>query len=555
MQLKTFQLLIIRNVTLLHSSHLTGGAVSLMEDNSEETGAQSSFKAFISYSHADARLVRKLHSQLEAYRLPKGLGEISAQNAFSHGLGKIFRDREYLSVAQDLSSTVKDALGQSEVLLVVCSPNAKGSHWVEREIQYFRGLHPDRPILAALVDGEPVEAFPLALTEDGMEPLAADLRKEGDGWKLGFLKLVAGIVGVPLDALVQRDSQRQTTRVMAVTGVIGFFALCMVAMAFAAIQARNEAQFQQGQAEGLIAYNIGDLRTQLKGVGRLDVMKGVNERTLDYFRAQKDLSGLSSEGLAQRAAVLLAIGEDELKTVGGDEAKALDYFAEAYRTTEAGLVQDQDNSERIFEHAQSAYWLGYHAYDQDDWVLTEKHWSEYRELTAKLYSEDPTNSRWVIEAGSGESNICTLELSREGELTQAKEACTAAVSLAFEAAALEPSNNIHLERIANRHAWLATVHEKEGDFDEEYAVRLEGEKHATQLLARDPRNRDWQDLWLSSQISLAESEFSTGNREQARRRISAALPISQELVRSDPENKIWSSKLEKLEEVGGNYER
>ena len=55
-------------------------------------------------------------------------------------------------------------------------------------------------MLAALIEGEPADAFPQPLLQGG-EPLAADLRKQGDGPRLGFLKVVAGIAGVPLDAL------------------------------------------------------------------------------------------------------------------------------------------------------------------------------------------------------------------------------------------------------------------------------------------------------------------------------------------------------------------
>jgi len=157
------------------------------------------FSAFISYSHADASVVRKLHSQIEAYRLPKGLGSIDALNRKRRGIGRVFRDREDMSAAQDLSLAVKDALDRSEVLVVACSPEAKASQWVDQEIVYFRERHPDRPILAAILSGEPSEAFPVSLTSGGAEPLAADLRKEGDGWRLGFLKVVAGIAGTAKD--------------------------------------------------------------------------------------------------------------------------------------------------------------------------------------------------------------------------------------------------------------------------------------------------------------------------------------------------------------------
>ena len=150
------------------------------------------FRAFVSYSHADAAIAQKLHRKIETYRLPQHLRDRKTFNLDNGRLGRIFRDREDLPAAEDLSESVKQALAGSQVLVVICSPDARASIWVAREIELFRALHPGRPVLAALVRGEPEEAFPAAL-RDGTEPLAADLRKQGDGWRLGFLKIVAGI--------------------------------------------------------------------------------------------------------------------------------------------------------------------------------------------------------------------------------------------------------------------------------------------------------------------------------------------------------------------------
>src|SRR6202034_1485268 len=107
-------------------------------------------------------------------------------------------------------------------LVVVCSPASAGSQWVSREITLFRELHPDRPILAAARDSEPHECFPATLPGTdascaAIEPLAADVRRGRDGEHLALLKLVAGVLGLGLDELVQRDASRRNRRVTAVT--------------------------------------------------------------------------------------------------------------------------------------------------------------------------------------------------------------------------------------------------------------------------------------------------------------------------------------------------
>ena len=284
-----------------------------MGDRSDSSGPQPGdarrFAAFISYSHADADAAARFQRRLERYRLPKRIAESRGANRAA--LGPIFRDREDLAAAASLSTAIRDAIDRAEALVVICSPDAAASQWVAAEIDLFRALHPEKPILAALLSGEPATSFPTALTANGNEPLAADLRAQGDGGQLGFLKIVAGIAGVPLDALIQRDAQRRLRRVTAITAGALAAMLIMGIMTTFAIQARNEAARQRTEAEGLVEYMLTDLRQKLKGVGRLDVMSAVNERAMEHYRRQASLAELPVDSLERRARLLHAMGEDD----------------------------------------------------------------------------------------------------------------------------------------------------------------------------------------------------------------------------------------------------
>ena len=136
------------------------------------------YRAFISYSHADGRFAAWLHRKLEAWRVPD-----------QGRLAPIFIDRAELAAGPDLSGQVREALAGSAALVVIASPAARGSQWVTQEIALFRELHPDRPIFAALIAGEPGEAFPAALLHHhgaALEPLAADFREGRDGKRLAL---------------------------------------------------------------------------------------------------------------------------------------------------------------------------------------------------------------------------------------------------------------------------------------------------------------------------------------------------------------------------------
>src|SRR4051812_42232519 len=261
----------------------------------EPAGADVRYTAFLSYSHRDAAAAARLHRRLEAYRVPKRLvGADAPRGPVPRRLWPIFRDREELPAASDLSETVRTALGQSGALVILCSPSAATSLWVAEEIETFRRLHSDRPILAAVLDGDPPDCFPAALRafgKDGTwhEPLATDLRPGKDGRHLGLLKLVAGITGLGLDDLVQRDASRRVRRVTVVTIGAVVAMLIMAALAILALKARREAESERNEAEGLATFMLTDLRDRLRGVGRLDVMRAVNARALDYHNRQLEL--------------------------------------------------------------------------------------------------------------------------------------------------------------------------------------------------------------------------------------------------------------------------
>ena len=175
--------------------------------------------AFISYSHADAAWAQWLHRALEAYRIPRRLRRVDAgPEQFPRRLYPIFRDRDELPTAANLSVKIREALAASRCLIVICSPRSAVSRWVDQEIRSFRDQGGSSRVLCLIVDGEPhadrelgqLECFAPTLLQD--EPLAADVRAGKDSRDAAKLKLVAGIIGVNFDDLRQRERRRLTRR-------------------------------------------------------------------------------------------------------------------------------------------------------------------------------------------------------------------------------------------------------------------------------------------------------------------------------------------------------
>ena len=502
---------------------------------------QPRFRAFISYSHRDAQLAGWLHRSLEGYRIPKHLvGSETLSGPVPARLTPIFRDREDLPAATDLSAAVKAALAASDSLIVICSPAAAASPWVAREIETFHVLHPDRPVLLAIAGGEPADCFPPAIRVLAAEPLAADLRKSGDGRRLGLLKLIAGITGLSLDRLAQRDAQRRQRRVMAGTLVGGAALLLMAVLLAFAVLARSESERQRQQAEGLVEYMLTDLRDRLKGVGRLDVMTAVNERAMAYYGDQADLADLPPESLERRARILHAMGEDDEKR--GDLAKAEAKWAEALRTTAALLAKVPNDPERIFAHAQSEYWMGYAAYERKQRQRALVKFNAYRDLAAKLVAADPRNPDWLKEAGYADGNLCALALSSPPDAAAAIRACSAALEWMTKATRIVPPDPTMTADVANRQAWLADAYKASGDLSSARRWRILNEAIVQDLLALDPRNLEYLDTWLTVQLALADLAQATGDRGELKRRLAAAGGAADRLIAADPDNLVWKQR-------------
>jgi len=222
--------------------------------------------AFISYSRKDKEFAARLQETLGKYKPPKGLN-LPQRNLV------VFRDEEDFTGVEYHASLEKH-LKNSRKMIVLCSPHARKSQYVNDEIRRFAQERGKENIIPVLVSGianneakpeqEEEKAFPEALCEIMEMPLAAsyvgfDSKKQDKVNKGVFYgawyKILADLYDISRNEIEERDKRRQARqRNILIMTVSAVFLIVTSLAAYAWIQkSEAEKRMRIAQAQQLAA--------------------------------------------------------------------------------------------------------------------------------------------------------------------------------------------------------------------------------------------------------------------------------------------------------------
>jgi len=539
---------------------------------------ETGFWAFISYSHADARHARAIHHFSENYSIPKHLvGKQTESGVIPRRLRPIFKDREELPSASDLSELVNQALESSKFLIVICSPNSANSRWVNEEVLSFKRLNRSSRILCIIVDGEPnatdmpgraaEECFcealrfqlgdDLNLSEKRAEPVAADERKNGDGRRLARLKLVAGILGTGLDELRQRDLQRRNRRMAVFSSLLVVGMTFTLWLAWTASTARDDAERRREQAENLISFMLGDLRERLNEVGRLDVLDSVATEAMNYFK-ELPAREINDDVLANRATALLQIGQTQFTR--GLHTEAMNAFKESLGAFEELVSRNPDNMKQLFDLGQAHCWVGYVHWENDELDAADASMQKYYQISQQLYQSDPSNEQYILELGFSFNNLAILS-DRRGKTKAALDYNWKMIELSEDVHNRDRDNQTFLLALADAYSWRGSILQADlqlstaADRFEAYLALAEGASK------KNPLDSQWLNHRMLAHRFCGEANLILGGSEIATRHFEAGYALASELLEVESNNENWqiehavlAERLAQAEIRNGNSE-
>lgn len=210
------------------------------------------YNAFISYSHfLDHKLAPSIQAGLQ--RLGKPWHKIRQLN--------VFRDETDLTAAPSLWQKIVEAMDSSDYFILLASPEAAASIWVNREIAYWLSKKDSSKIIIAVssgvfkwqetgVDWEHTTAIsPVFREQLTSEPFYVDfsqLRTNNDlslnnpEFKSTVAKISAAIQGIPLRDLISKDVEEQRKTIRLRNTVISTILVFLVALIITSIVIFNQ---------------------------------------------------------------------------------------------------------------------------------------------------------------------------------------------------------------------------------------------------------------------------------------------------------------------------
>ena len=502
------------------------------------------YRAYISYSHRDETWAAWLHRAIESYRVPRHLvGLQTHKGKVPARIRPVFRDRDDLSSATDLEETVKQAINESENLILMCSPEAAASRGVNEEIRYFAGLGRADCIFCIIVeggagdDGSLSACFPSALEEIGLrEPLAADVRAWADGKRTAKLKLIAGLLGIRLDDLRQRDLQRRRRR----QSLFGLGIAAALALVGTTIISQVSERHEREKAEQLATFVV-DLGERLKSDADLETL------ALISAEASRHLEAINSDKLSPETGERVALAIRQMGRVNDFQGKPVAALQNLERSRD--LLADLHNKfphipELTFELGNAEYYIGNLHNDQGRYEQAVESMENYHQLTQQLLEAEPENPDWMLEVSYSHNNLAALQLYNGKGVDSATLAHVAeAIRMMEQVVSIRSEDQGVADVYATTLAWAADAEFQACNLEKAMEYREKAGELAEYSSRMDPGNNDFKKRYAFALTGIARLQLLQGQPELAQKNVVSAISMLQQLLAADPSNKYLPDLL------------
>ena len=318
-----------------------------------------------------------------------------------------------------------------------------------------------------------------------------------------------------------------------------------------AVNARADADRRRSQAETLIGFMLGDLRTKLQQVGRLDLLEGVDREATNYFKAIPP-EALSDEEVYRRSQALYQLGQ--IRQAKGSLAFAIESYRDSLSLIEQLAARDPSNARWQLGLINAHFYVGDALRRQGVVDGSMQHMQAYKDIAEKLAARDPQNVAWKGELANGYSNVAAVR-ELKGDLRGAKEDLEVTLRLKQEIADSNPDNLEWQQTLANTHNRIGLVLYRLGELTQARAHCLGDLAIQERLLAKHPANMNILQAAVLARSWVSTLQADLGESAEADAQSQARFEAATRLVDHDPANADWQREIEVARIALGDRDR
>ncbi len=516
------------------------------------------YDAFISYSHAkDKPIAAALQSVIQKLGKPW----------YRRRALRVFRDDTSLSATPSLWPSIEQALGESRFLVLLASPEAAASPWVEKEASSWLATKGAQTLLIALTDGELAwdnasgdflwrDGTPLPPALKGRfaaEPKWVDLRAYRDGANARnarFIELgadlAAAVRGMPKEDLLSQEVRQQRRAVnLALSAAASLLVLAGLAgwQWTVATEQRDRAErtARGSDADGKQpGVRLGAAASRPRRHARRSGPQYSRSRAEPPEPAHR-IRARRRPDLRRSEAVALQSLSDTLMTIG-DRKAALEAAEQSRQILETLTASDPGNATWQRELSISDNKIG------DVLVIAgrgDDALKEYRKALAireKFAAAAPGDAQWQRDLSVSYNKIGDILRAvarREEALAEYRKGLAAMEKLA----ALDPHNTEWRRDLSVSHTEIGDTLMALGRQEEALAEYRKGLAIDDESASSDSGNTLWQRDLSISHNKIGDVLLANGQKEEALEEYRKALAIMEALAAADKGNAEWRRDL------------
>jgi tetratricopeptide (TPR) repeat protein len=475
---------------------------------------------------------------------------------------RVFRDDTSLSATPNLWPTIERALDESRYLILLASPEAAASPWVNKEVAWWLDRRRADTLLIAVTDGTLVwdnalsdftwrEGVPLPPALRGRfatEPKWVDLTAYRDGADIRDAKFTdlaadfaATVHGIPKEDLLSqevRQQRRALSLAWSAASSLLILALAATGAGFLAYRAQRQATANFELAHRTADTLVVDIAQGLRNVTGMpsNTVRQILETARTTFE-KLSASAPDDRALQYSKARMLSEFGNTYLTMGD-----LDTSFEAYQSALAIIqrLSAADPTNMQWQRDVSVSYIKIGAVLEKRGKPEEalKAYRDGLDITEHLAAANSGDTEWLRDLDTIHARIGDV-LMTQGDLAGARRHHNLRTNYLKSIRGIDPHNKAWLLQLPSFVSQVGDSSVRYGMVDQALTLYRENLTFAEQLAASDPSNADWQRNLSISYIQIGDMLEKQGKLEEALKAYRDGLAISEHLAATDRSNTEW----------------